>query len=889
MLPSATTAREPLTTRLEDYCPPAWLAPQTELLFELGEDETRVTATTTYSRAADAGESANSLVLDGTQLSLETVILDGAELEPSEYERTDHALTIELPAELDQFVLQVVTILQPQNNTTLEGLYRSGGVFCTQMEAQGFRRVTYFQDRPDVMSEYIATLVADKLAYPTLLANGNLLDSGDAQDGRHFATWHDPFPKPCYLFALVAGDLACLESNFTTCGGREVALKLFVDKGNEDKTEHAMESLKRSMRWDEQAFGREYDLDIFMIVAVSNFNMGAMENKGLNLFNDQLVLARPDTATDEDYQRIESVIGHEYFHNWSGNRVTCRDWFQLSLKEGLTVFRDQEFSADVGHRAVQRIADVRQLRAMQFPEDAGPLAHPVRPRAFISIDNFYTTTIYEKGAELIRMFAALLGAERFRKGTDLYFERHDGQAVTTEEFVLCMEEVGGLDLTQFRRWYEQAGTPTLEVTGRWEAALGVYELTFEQSCPPSPGQPTKEPFHIPVAMGLLGPDGADLPLKLESDGEQGEEPTTRVLSLRRQREVFRFVGLEAEPVPSLLRGFSAPVRLRMESSREALGFQARHDSDLFNRWEAVQRLAADLALELVEEQRAGRPLTLPAEALDVFGSLLSDKSLDTAFRAEAMRLPDESVLGDLSECVDVEAIHVAHTTLCTAIAAAFRDDFLATYHELASTALDAWSVESAGARALRNECLGYLALLDEPELTDLCVTHGESATHMTDELAALQLLAHRTDETRNQAVARFRDRWQHDPLVMNKWFAAQAKSSRPQVVDDIQRLAQDSCFDATNPNKLRALYRTFGRNPLRFHDLDGRGYELLADVVLAVDNRNPVLAGRLAALFNGWRRHDAARQGLQEAQLKRILAVDGLSNNVIEIASKALA
>jgi len=886
-MPPTATATEPRTTHLEDYRPPTYLADTVELLFELDEEHTLVTSTVIYRLNPEAVGDDRRLVLDGTDLDLVAVKLDGHELGDEDVVQDGRSLTLG-PGE-ESFALQVITRLKPQENTTLEGLYRSGGTYCTQMEAQGFRRVTYYQDRPDVLAEYTCTVVADKQRFPTLLSNGNLVDAGDAEDGKHYTTWHDPHLKPCYLFALVAGDLACRESTFTTVSGREVQLKLFVDRGNEDRTAHAMESLERSMRWDEVAFGREYDLDVFMVVAVSDFNMGAMENKGLNLFNDQLVLARPETATDEDYHRIEGVIGHEYFHNWSGNRVTCRDWFQLSLKEGLTVFRDQEFSADMGQRAVQRIADVRHLRSTQFPEDAGPLAHPVRPRSFITIDNFYTTTIYEKGAEVIRMLHALLGAERFREACDLYFDRHDGQAVTTEDFVKCMEDASGLDLTRFRLWYEQAGTPVLKAEGRYDAEAGVYELVLEQSCPPTPGQPTKEPFLIPVRVGLLGSDGQDLPLRLEGEAADGPAPTTRVLPMRRQREVFRFTGLEAAPVPSLVRGYSAPVVLDQASSRDALSFQAAHDSDLFNRWEAIQRLAIDVILSQVDDQRAGREPAAPQELDTLFGRLLDDDSLDPAFLAEALDLPDEAVLGDRSAEVDVDAIHAARTFTTTALARSHRDALRATFDRLADAADGPWSVETAGARALRNLCLGYLVQLDEPELLQLAVAQSEQPRTMTEELAALKLLANREDALRDEAVARFRERWHDDPLVMNKWFVAQAASSRSQTVDDVIALADDPAFDATNPNKLRALYRTLARNPLRFHGADGRGYRLLADVVLAVDTRNPVLAGRLAAVFNGWKRHEPGRRALQEQELKRILGTEGISENVQEITGKALA
>jgi len=889
----------PPTTRLEDYRPPSHLALRVELLFELHEDHALVTSTVEYAPNPDARRDADEagmheLCLDGRQLQTLALRLDGDELQPGDYALDAEHLRLAVPPA--PFVLQAVTRIEPQANTTLEGLYRSRGTFCTQMEAEGFRRVTWFLDRPDVLSVYTTTLVADPRRYPLLLSNGNLVDSGPADGGRHYATWHDPHKKPCYLFALVAGDLHRTAERFTTRSGRTVALELFVDKGNEHKVAHAMASLQRAMAWDERAFGREYDLDVFMVVAVSEFNMGAMENKGLNLFNDQLVLARPETATDEDYQRIEGVIGHEYFHNWSGNRVTCRDWFQLSLKEGLTVYRDQEFSADMGDRDVKRIADVRWLRSMQFPEDAGPLAHPVRPRAYISIDNFYTRTIYEKGAEVIRMAAVLLGPERFRQGCDLYFARHDGQAVTTEEFMAALEAASGVDLSQFRRWYEQAGTPRLHASGRYDARQRTYELVLEQDCPATPGQPTKEPFVIPVRMGLLLPDGSELPLRLEGEDETAgapgrpatAAPTTRVLALRRRRQSFRFVGVPAQPVPSLLRGFSAPVKLVDDLGHEALAFLARHDTDLFNRWEALQRLATSVLLELAAAQRAGRALALPGAFVGLVGALLVDERLPPALRAELLELPDESALADACETVDVEALHAASRFACRELAAAHRAAWLATYEGLADVAAGQGAA-AAGARALRNACLGYLVELDEPALLQLCERHGERATTMTDEQCALELLAHRDDAFRDRAVQRFEQRWSDDPLVLNKWFAAQASSRRERTADDVLALARHPRFDARNPNKLRALYRSFARNPLRFHAPDGRGYALLADAIAALDEHNPVLAGRLAAHFDGWRRYDARRRDLSQAALRRLLERPGCSRNLFETVSRTLA
>ncbi|MFT7464447.1 MAG: aminopeptidase N [Pseudohongiellaceae bacterium] len=867
----------PATVRLSDYAAPHWSCQTVELLFDLFEDHALVTATSAWARSG----SAQTLILDGRDLQTESVLLDSQELDLDELQIEGEQLILHPVG--DACVLQVVTRLAPQDNTALEGLYRSGGTFCTQMEAEGFRRVTWFADRPDVLATYSTTVVADASKYPVLLANGNLIDAGEGKDGRHFTQWHDPHPKPCYLFALVAGDLARVDDSFTTVSGREVALQIFVDKGNEGRVDHAMASLKRAMTWDETAFGREYDLDIFMLVAVHDFNMGAMENKGLNIFNAALVLADPQTATDQDYARIEGVVGHEYFHNWSGNRVTCRDWFQLSLKEGLTVYRDQQFSGDMGSAAVQRIGDIADLRSMQFPEDAGPGAHPVRPAEYLTIDNFYTTTIYRKGAEVIRMLATMLGQDGFRKGTDLYFDRHDGQAVTTEDFVASMEAANNVDLTQFKAWYSQPGTPTVKARGQWDEANKSYTLEFEQSCHPGAGEASR-PFVIPVRMGLLDAAGQDMPLILE--GESQDSGNTRVLSLTATRQSFRFVNLAEAPVPSLLRGFSAPVRLDSDLSGEQLAFLAAHDSDAFNRYEAVQRLASNTLLDAVTAHKAGQPMEVPEALSTTFVALLEDRSIDPALVAEALCLPEESVIGDLSETVDVEGIHAAYEYLSDTLARDHVALLLERYHELGAGLGADLSPGPRGRRALRNLCLDYVARIDHQQ--SLCEQQINSAMTMTDEAAALQCLAHQEGEVHDGAMESFKARWQHEPLVMNKWLQVQASSRRVGCADDVVRLSHDSAFDVTNPNSLRALYRNFGLNQARFHGADGQGYRILGDLLLDLDSRNPVMAGRMATLFSPWRRFDPARQELMREQLQRLLDSPTVSTNTFEVASKSL-
>jgi len=873
----------PRSTYLKDYRPPEFLIDRTELRFELGEEGTRVQARLHLRRAGGPGR---ALVLDGQGLELLALRLDGDELRSDRYSVADDELTIaEVP---DRFTLELETLIHPESNTALEGLYKSAGNFCTQCEAEGFRKITYYLDRPDVMARFSTTIVADPARYPVMLANGNLVAEGSLDDGRRWVRWEDPFPKPCYLFALVAGDLACVEDCYGTGSGRQVALRLYVEHGNQDRCEHAMRSLKRAMQWDEHTFGLEYDLDIYMIVAVGDFNMGAMENKGLNIFNTKYVLARADTATDADYRGIEGVIAHEYFHNWTGNRVTCRDWFQLSLKEGLTVFRDQEFSADMGSRAVQRIGDVRMLRATQFQEDAGPMAHPVRPESYMEINNFYTATVYSKGAEVVRMIRTLVGWEGFRRGMDLYFARHDGQAVTCDDFVAAMEAANHVDLSQFRRWYSQAGTPVVSARGEHDAASGGFLLELSQHCPPTPGQPEKEPFHIPLAIGLVGPDGADLPLRLEGE-EDGAEAGTRVLHLRRPAEQYRLVGVPAGTVPSLLRDFSAPVRLEYDYSPEQLAFLLSHDNDAFNRWEAGQRLASAAILEVAAGLGAGHETTVDPRLVAALGAVLLDQGIDGELRALILDLPGEAYLGELVAVIDPEAIHSARMAARRAVAQGLRAQLEVAYQDNAASGGYALDAESIGRRALRNRCLSYLAVLAGADGYEACQRQFERANNMTDSLAALALLADGDAPGREQALERFYQRWQKDPLVLDKWFAIQATSSRRDTLARVRALLEHPAFSLRNPNKVRSLIGAFaGQNIARFHAAGGEGYRFLADQVLSLDPLNPQVASRMLQPLTRWRRYDDTRQTLMRAELQRILGAGTLSRDVYEVAAKGL-
>jgi len=878
-------ASSPRTIYLKDYRAPAYLVEDIALHFELDPASTRVTSRLVVKRNPESPAPDQPLQLEGQDLELKALSVDGIALAEHDYHLDEEKLVLKnLP---DPAVLEIETVIHPDKNTALEGLYVSGGMFCTQCEAEGFRRITFFPDRPDVMARYTTTLVADKSRYPVLLSNGNPVEQGEMDDGRHWARWQDPFPKPSYLFALVAGDLYCQEDSFQTCSGRDVALKIFVEHENRHKCDHALQSLKQAMKWDEETYGREYDLDIFMLVAVNDFNMGAMENKGLNIFNASCVLASPETATDADYYNIQSIIGHEYFHNWSGNRVTCRDWFQLSLKEGFTVFRDQEFSADLNSRPVKRIADVNLLRSHQFAQDASPMAHPVRPDSYMEISNFYTVTVYNKGAEVVRMIRNLVGAEGFRKGCELYFERHDGQAVTTDEFVAAMEGANDIDLTQFKHWYSQAGTPLVGATGEYDAQTARYRLTLSQQCPATPGQEQKEPFHIPVEVALLDTSGRPLVLQLEGENTAGGNH--RLLELRENSQQFSFVGVKTNPVPSLLRGFSAPVKLDMARSDEELAFLFAHDPDPFNRWDAGQTLASQTLLQLVRRVQRVEELSLDDSFIDAFQATLEHSELDPALITQALTLPSESYLADQSDAVDVDAIHRAREFVRKRLAEELFDSFLNIYHRHDCDEPYRFDAASMAKRSLKNLCLAYLLETIRGEARNVCFTQLEKSHNMTDTLAALSALAQHDWAETDDYLQRFYQQWQHDPQVIDKWFAIQAGSRLPGTLQRVKTLLQHPAFRLANPNKVRALIGRFCMaNQVRFHAADGEGYRFLADQVLALDKINPQMAARLVSALSRWRRFDAPRQDLMQNELKRILSVPDTSKDVFEIVSKSL-
>jgi aminopeptidase N len=889
----------PRTIFLNDYTPSAFLVDTIDLDVALFDGYTRVTSRLALRRNPAAPDTRASLVLDGEELELESVTLNGSPLPQAAFTVTPEHLTIrDTP---DAFVLETQCRIRPQENTELNGFYVSKDGCFTQCEAEGFRRITYFLDRPDVMARYTTTLHADSTRFPVLLANGNLAGSGGepSNDGaeRHWAKWVDPFPKPSYLFAMVAAKLDVLEDTFVTRSGKNARLAIYVEPGKLDQAGFAMQALKRSMKWDEEVFGLELDLDQYMIVAVGDFNMGAMENKGLNIFNTKYILARPDTATDFDYQNIDRVVAHEYFHNWTGNRVTCRDWFQLSLKEGLTVFRDQEYGADTYSRPVQRIGEVRALRARQFPEDAGPMAHPVRPQSYMEISNFYTATVYQKGAEVVRMIHTLIGAANFRRGMDLYFKRHDGQAVTTDDFVQAMADASGADLTQFRRWYNQAGTPVVEVSDAYDGETGRYTMSVRQSCEPTPGQDAKAPFHIPLAVGLVGPDGGDIPLRLDAAGKVGganaelfAKPVTLVLSLTEVEHQFVFSDVPARPVPSLARNFSAPVCLKYDYDLPRLTHLMAHDSDPFNRWEAGQRLATILMLEGVKDFRAGRAFGPPEAFVAAFGRILADAPRDPAFAAEALTLPSESYLGEQMDVVDPDAIHAVRTGFARTLAELLQGELLHAYRANQVAGPYSPDAASAGKRALRNLCLAYLMETETPEACDLVFAQFTAADNMTDSSAALSILADFACGPRAQALDTFHARWKDEPLVLDKWLRVQAMSRLPETLAEVKRLTAHPAFSIRNPNKVYALLGGFAlANHVRFHAADGSGYAFVAEQVIVLDGLNPQVASRMARAFDRWRKFDPARQAHVRAALERIRATPGLSKDVAEIVTKALS
>jgi aminopeptidase N len=870
--------------RLEDYRPPDWLVDTVDLDVALDPNATRVRAKLKVRPNPKAAPA--PLILDGDELKLVSLHLDGKPLPAENFVATPERLTIAQPPQR-AFELQIETVIDPTGNTQLMGLYRAGSTYCTQCEAEGFRRISYFLDRPDVMSVYTTRIEADKNEAPVLLANGNLVAAGDVPGtSRHFAVWHDPFKKPSYLFAMVGGKLACVADSFTTRSGRKVTLHIYVEPGKEDRCAHAMDSLKRAMRWDEEVFGREYDLDIFMIVAVSAFNMGAMENKGLNIFNDKYVLALPETATDTDFSGIEAVIAHEYFHNWTGDRITCRDWFQLCLKEGLTVFRDQEFTADQGSRAVERISDVRGLRSHQFVEDAGPLAHPVRPTLYHEINNFYTATVYEKGAEVVRMIKVLLGADLFRKGMDLYFERHDGEAATVEQFVQCFADVSGRDFSQFMRWYAQAGTPEVVATPHYDAQARAYRLDLVQKVPPTPGQPHKEAMTIPLALGLVGQKGGDLPLVLD-----GRPLERGVIELTQPRQSFVFTGVGERPIPSLNRGFSAPIKLTLPLDPDELRFLAAHDRDPFNRWQAVQTLAMALLVGNVAAVRGGAPLRIDEGLMNALGAMLTDQKLEPAFVALTLAPPSEAdIAREIGREVDPDAIFAARKSLRTAIGDRHGDVLAGTYGRMTTAGPYRPDAESVGRRALKNACLDLLATSGRDEAIARAFAQYRSADNMTDRMAALATLAMHDRPERGEALEDFYRRYADDPLVLDKWLALQASIPERATLDRVRALTSHAAFSMANPNRIRALIGAFAQaNQTQFNRADGAGYDFVADIVIALDPKNPQVAARLMAAFRSWRSLEAVRRGRAEATLRRVAATSGLSRDVTDIVSRTLA
>ncbi len=887
-----------VTVRRADYQPPPYLVDRIELEFDLDPELTQVSASMMVRRnPAGAG---GPLALDGEDLELQSIELDGRTIGADRYTLADGRITLAPPR--DAFALRIRNRIRPAANTELMGLFVSHGSFFTQCEAEGFRRITFFPDRPDVMATYAVTLRADKALYPVLLSNGNLAGQGELPDGRHWARWEDPFPKPSYLFALVAGRFVCREERLKTRSGRDVLLQVWVEPDQLDKTAHAMESLQRAIRWDERRYGLELDLDRFMIVASNDFNMGAMENKGLNIFNAKYVLANPLVATDADYASIESIVGHEYFHNWTGNRVTCRDWFQLSLKEGLTVFRDQEFSADMlaEHaegaaaafaRGVKRIEDVRTLRAAQFPEDAGPMAHPVRPDSYQEIGNFYTATVYEKGAEVVRMLQTLLGREGFRRGLDLYFMRHDGQAVTCDDFLAAMADANGRDLSQFGRWYAQAGTPRIAVATSYDETHGIFELTLTQSCPPTPGQPEKEPFHIPFAVGLVGPDGRDLPLRLEGEATAGAG--TRVLELAEPSRTFRFVGVGEPPVPSLLRDFSAPVIVDYRYSDAELAFLAAHDSDPFNRWEAGQRLAVARLLAATEAFETQQSPHLDDAFVEVFRRTLTDAQLAPAFREQALQLPAESFIAEQRAMVDPEAIRAARQFVRRELGRRLAAELKRAYEENDVPGPYAPTPAAAGRRALRNLALAYRVDSGDEEALALARAQLADASNMTDKLAALAAIVNSAAPFKVEVLLQLARDWAHEPLLMNKWFQVQATAiaqrGEPRVLGRVKTLLRHPAYSASNPNNVYALVLGFcAHNPAEFHRSDGAGYAFWRDQVLTLDAINPTVAARVARALDRWRKFTPDRQRLMKDALAEVARAPRLSRDVREIVTKAL-
>ncbi len=875
----------PPTIQLKDYAPSTHLIGHVSLDVALEPKATRVTSRLMVRPNPANRQPATTLVLDGEKLELKRIAINGEELGGNRYRIDGEKLHIDgVPA--GEFELTIETVCNPDANTALSGLYRSNGVYCTQCEAEGFRRITWFIDRPDVMATYDVRLEADKAAVPVLLANGNPVEEGELAGGRHYAVWHDPWPKPSYLFAMVGGDLACVKDSFTTMSGREVELRIYVEQGKQDRCGWAMESLKASMKWDEEAFGREYDLDIFMIVAVSDFNMGAMENKGLNVFNDKYILARPDTATDQDHVHIESIIAHEYFHNWTGNRITCRDWFQLCLKEGLTVFRDQEFTSDLRSRAVKRIQDVRTLRSHQFPEDAGPLAHPVRPQSYIEINNFYTATVYEKGAEVVRMMKTLLGPEKFARALDIYFDRHDGDAATVEDFVTCMEDASGRDLKQFFQWYNHAGTPAVTAKLSWDEATATARLDVNQSLRPTPGQASKPTMHMPLVTGLVGPDGQDMPLKLES----GSEIAGGVLELREENQGWTFTGITKRPVLSINRGFSAPITLVTGQQDDELTFLMGHDSDTFNRWEAGQTLARSLILSTMQALGDGQAPPDVSAFAGALGKTLDDGQLEPAFKAQMLALPGEADIANaLGRNVDPDLVQQARDHVRERTAKALMDRLEALARDLPGGAYSP-DADSVGRRALAYGALSLWSAGAEREAAQLAMRQYGEARHMSGVMGPLGVLAVMQVRERDDALAAFHQRYRDDHLLVDKWFTLHAMRSGPDAVEHVRLLMSHEDFSLGRPNRVRALIGAFaGMNQTGFNAASGAGYDLVAEVVMQLDKRNPQVAARMAGSFRSYQLMERGRRDKARIALARIAAMDGLSRDTAEMVSRMLA
>ena len=873
-------------TKLSEYLPPSYSIEKVDLKFELSETATIVTATMVGHKNADSEDQNSILKLNGENQRLVSLKLNETFLNNDDFELDGGVLTFKVSA--NDFQVIVVSEINPSDNKALEGLYLSDGIFCTQCEPEGFRRITFFPDRPDILSIYTTTIIADKGNYPILLSNGNVIDAGNLSGGRHFVTWHDPFPKPSYLFALVGGNLDCLEDSFTTKSGRLVTLKILVEPGNKPKSYFAMECLKKAMKWDEDRFGLEYDLDLFMIVAVSHFNMGAMENKGLNIFNSRYILADNLTATDSDFQRIEEIIAHEYFHNWTGNRVTCRDWFQLSLKEGLTVFRDQEYTSDMYSRGLKRINDVKLLRAVQFPEDASPTSHPVRPDAYVEINNFYTPTVYEKGAEIIRLIHTFLGEENFQKGMKLYVSRYDGQAVTCEDFLSAMQDASNKDLSLFKRWYSQSGTPELNVDINQDAQSNNLHITFDQETQPTADQVKKKPLPLIIEIGLLDRKGR--PCLLNIKGDTGNGAFSKKLEISKKQTSFTFENIKTPVVPSILRNFSSPIKLLRTSSEKELQVLMRYELDPYVRWDAFQTCAFSLIKKLVEKKESKEKTSIDSGYGEALKTLLLDKNIESALKAEFIKIPTEREIAERFDTINVEAIHKSRQTLCRLLARKLKLTFEEVYYKARDAhSLDDLSNKAMGARLLANTVLEFLVKNEDHQSINLAFEQAVNTNSMTMVIGGLSALNNIDSSQRREALSHFYKKWQDDPLELDKWFSFYATCTLPNAEGDVLSLVQHSKFDITNPNRVRSLLNNFAtNNPLHFHNNKGSGYQLISDNIIHIDRFNPQLAARLVLPLTRWQKHNSHQKGLMIDNLQKIKAESSLSNDVDEIVSKGL-